>query len=186
MSEGSSAYNGLAVGLHGEHEITQVDGTLDMLTLTGSASATGDFFICQDSSGTELFQIQEDGRTRINCTADGQNALDVYYTLTASNANQCYGQTIYFESGGFSSNGGRHAVLNLWYANDTNGVNSSNAHSYINFAAPGAAYEPYALMTILNATTDASLFVTTNQSASRGLRVWVNNVQYYILLGATS
>ena len=183
MAEGTNTYRGLAVPLSGESEIKQLHIANDILTLTGASGMTGDYFVCQDSDGTETFQIRSDGRTRLTRTATGSNTLDVYFTLTESNASQCYGQTIYFESGGFASAGGRHAVLNLWYAYDGGG---GNAHSYINFAAPGASSHPLCLMTILNADLDSSLFVTTNQSASRGLNVWVDNVQYHILLGATS
>jgi len=180
MAEGTNTYKGLAVPLQGESEITQLHAATDIVTLTANSSITGDFFICQTSAGTELFQIQNDGRTRINSTADGQNALDVYFTLTASNANQCYGQTIYFESGGFASAGGRHAVLNLWYAYDGGG---GAAHSYINFAAPGASTHPLTLMTILNADVDDSLFVTcVAAAADHGLRIYVDNVVYYIML----
>ncbi len=179
MPEGTSSYNGLAMGLFGEHEITQIAVASDILTLTGASGMSGDFFVCQSSAGTEFFQIRSDGRTRLNRTATGSNTLDVYYTQSESNASQCYGQTIYFESGGFASAGGRHAVLNLWYAYDGGG---GAAHSYINFAAPGASSDPISLFTILNAAVDSSLFIQSNETATHGLMIWIDNVQYTIKL----
>lgn len=179
MTTGTSTWNGLGMGLFGEYQLTQQALATDILTITAASGITGDFFICETSAGSELFQIQADGRTRINRTASGSNSLDVYFTLTASNTSQCYGQTIYFESGGFASAGGRHAVLNLWYAYDGGG---GAAHSYINFAAPGASSHPLTLFTILNATAESSLFIASDETATHGLRIYVDNVEYFIKL----
>lgn len=183
MPTGKSSFMGRGMGLDGEYQITQQALANDILTLTAASGITGDYFICEDSTGTEVVQIRSDGRMRLSRFATGSNTLDVYFTLTESNASQCYGQTIYFESGGFASAGGRHAVLNLWYAYDGGG---GAAHSYINFAAPGASTHPISLFTILNADLDSSLFITSNVSVSRGLMIWVDNVQYTIMLGSAT
>lgn len=183
MPEGTSTFKGLAVPLQGESEISQLTAATDILTLTGASGMSGDYLICQDSSGTEVVQIRSTGRTRILISATGSNALDVKFTLTEQNASQCYGATIYFESGGFASAGGRHAVLNLWYAYDGGG---GAAHSFINFAAPGASAKVPCLFTILDSETDDGLFVSTDQSATRGLVIYVDNVKYNILLGIDS
>jgi hypothetical protein len=179
MATGSLTYKGLAVPLWGESEITQITAATDILTITGASGISGDFFICRLTDGTEVVQIQDNGRTRILLSSDGQNALDVKYTLTASNANQCYGATIWFESGGFASAGGRHAVLNLFYAYDGGG---GNAHSFINFAAPGASSEPPTLFTILDVTAGNGLFIASNETATHGLRIFVAGVEYFIKL----
>jgi hypothetical protein len=187
MAEGSSAYNGLAVGLYGEHEITQVDASLDMLTLTSVSGNTADFLICQNSEGTELLQYRHDGRLRLNRTcdhSDGSNTLDVYMTQSGahSGAQQGYAATFKLDESTYGAGSGRNAVLCLWY--DSAGGGSNAAHSFIHFDGLGTTTNT--LFTINGQTTDASLFVTTNQSATRGLRIFVNNVEYYILLGATS
>jgi len=57
MAEGTSTYDGLAVPLSGESEITATTAANDILTLTGATSHTGDFIVCQDSAGTENFVV---------------------------------------------------------------------------------------------------------------------------------
>ena len=61
MAEGTSTYDGLAVPLSGESEITQTTVGNDILTLTGAASQTGDFLVCQDVNGTENLVISSSG-----------------------------------------------------------------------------------------------------------------------------
>lgn len=61
MAEGSETYMGLAVPLFGESEIQAQTAANDVLTLTGAASHTGDFIVCQNSSGTELFYVDVSG-----------------------------------------------------------------------------------------------------------------------------
>lgn len=61
MAEGTGTYEGLAVPLFGESEITQQTAATDIITLTGAASMAGDFLVCQNSSGTELFIVNVDG-----------------------------------------------------------------------------------------------------------------------------
>ena len=61
MAEGNSTYKGLAVPLNGESEIVQQTAANDIITLTGATSQSGDFLVCQNSSGTELFVIDSNG-----------------------------------------------------------------------------------------------------------------------------
>lgn len=61
MAEGTSTYDGLAVPLSGESEITQTTLGNDILTLTGTTSQTGDFLVCQDVDGTENFVVSSSG-----------------------------------------------------------------------------------------------------------------------------
>lgn len=61
MAEGTSAYMGLAVGLSGEHEITQTTAANDILTLTGAGSQAGDFLVCQTSAGVENLVVSSSG-----------------------------------------------------------------------------------------------------------------------------
>jgi len=62
MAEGTSTFMGLAVPLYGESEIQQTTLATDIVTLTGVASQTGDFFVCQSSTGTESFVVDVNGR----------------------------------------------------------------------------------------------------------------------------
>jgi hypothetical protein len=55
MAEGNETYDGLAVPLFGESEITQQTVATDILTLTGGTSQTGDFLVLQNSTGAEKF-----------------------------------------------------------------------------------------------------------------------------------
>lgn len=61
MAEGNSTYMGLGVPLNGEVEITQKTLGKDIVTLTGAASQTGDFLVCQNSAGTEKLVFDVDG-----------------------------------------------------------------------------------------------------------------------------
>ena len=61
MAEGNKTFEGLAVPLLGESEIIAQTAANDILTFTGATSHTGDFLVCQDSSGTELAVIDISG-----------------------------------------------------------------------------------------------------------------------------
>lgn len=61
MAEGTVTYNGLAVPLNGECEITQQTAATDIITITGAASQSGDFLVCQNSSGDELLVVNSAG-----------------------------------------------------------------------------------------------------------------------------
>lgn len=61
MATGTNTYEGLAVPLFGESQITQQTAANDILTLTGADTMTGDFLVCENSAGTELFVINSDG-----------------------------------------------------------------------------------------------------------------------------
>ena len=61
MAEGTSSYMGLAVALLGESEVQGQTAATDILTITGSSGHTGDFLVCQDSSGSELAVIDISG-----------------------------------------------------------------------------------------------------------------------------
>jgi hypothetical protein len=61
MPEGTTTYDGLAVPLSGESEIVATTAANDILTLTGATSHTGDFLVCQNSTGTELAVVDVSG-----------------------------------------------------------------------------------------------------------------------------
>ena len=187
MPEGNSSWNGLGMGLFGEYEITQQNIAKDILTITGANGITGDYLVIQTYDGTEMLQYRQDGRLRLTRSADhtdGSNTIDCYMIQTGAHpgAQQGYAATFKLDESTYGAGSGRNAVLCLWY--DCGNVGSDRAHSFINFDSLGTTTN--VLFTILGQTTDASLFVTTDQTASRGLVIYVNNVKYYILLGATS
>lgn len=61
MAEGNSSYNGLALPLNGEYEQVQQTAANDMQTMTGASGQTGDFLVCQNSSGVERFVVEDGG-----------------------------------------------------------------------------------------------------------------------------
>lgn len=71
MAEGKDTYMGLGVPLYGDFEIKQRSSTLDTMTITGASGATGDYIVCQDSSGTEVFVVGTAGITVAAVTIAG-------------------------------------------------------------------------------------------------------------------
>lgn len=62
MAEGTDTYKGLAVPLFGDFEIRQRTAATDIVTLAGATSQSGDFIVCQNSSGTEKFVVEDSGK----------------------------------------------------------------------------------------------------------------------------
>ena len=58
MTEGTSTFEGLAVTLSGESEIKATTAALDILTLTGASSHTGEYVVGQTSDGVEEIAIR--------------------------------------------------------------------------------------------------------------------------------
>jgi uncharacterized Zn-binding protein involved in type VI secretion len=79
MAEGTDTYKGLAVPLFGDFEIKQRTAATDVMTITGAASQTGDYIVCQNSSGTEEFIVAASG----NVTVAGTLAVTGVATFTA-------------------------------------------------------------------------------------------------------
>jgi hypothetical protein len=95
MAEGTNSYHGLAVPLFGESEIKQQTVATDILTLTGGASQTGDFLVCQNSTGTENFVI----------SASGAISAVVAPTFTVSSSGQAAGVIVSVTSTGAIAQG---------------------------------------------------------------------------------
>ena len=88
MAEGTSTYEGLAVPLFGESEITQITAANDIFTITGSSSMSGDFIVCQNSDGTELFVVDSNGAVTVGSSVTGtQHTLVVSATTMAGGLN---------------------------------------------------------------------------------------------------
>ena len=62
MAEGNKTTREIGVPLNGESEIKQITAATDILTLTGASGQTGDFLVCQNSSGTEKFVFDVNGK----------------------------------------------------------------------------------------------------------------------------
>ena len=77
MAEGNQSFEGLAVPLFGESNIQAQTAANDILTLTGAASHTGDFLVCQHSTATtEKFVIGYDGAITVTGAITG-TSIDV-------------------------------------------------------------------------------------------------------------
>lgn len=61
MAEGTKTFQGLGVPLLGEYEQVQQTAATDIVTITGAGSQSGDFFVCQSSTGTEVFVVDVNG-----------------------------------------------------------------------------------------------------------------------------
>ena len=88
MAEGNTTFEGLAIPLSGEYEkVQQVVGD-DMVTLTGKASMTGDFLVCQTSAGSEVFVVDVDGALTVGSSITGtQQSLTVSATTMVAGLN---------------------------------------------------------------------------------------------------
>lgn len=62
MAEGSDTYKGLAVPLFGDFEIKQRTAANDIMSITGASGQSGDFIVCQQSDGTEVFAVDSGGQ----------------------------------------------------------------------------------------------------------------------------
>jgi hypothetical protein len=61
MATGSDTYKGLAVPLLGDFQIRQRTAATDVMTITGASSQSGDFIVCESSTGTEYFVVNSSG-----------------------------------------------------------------------------------------------------------------------------
>ena len=81
-----ATYMGLAVPLFGESQIEQQTLGNDILTLTGAASQTGDFLVCENSAGTEKFWVDKDGGVSMGGKIEKMVIGSIALASLASNA----------------------------------------------------------------------------------------------------
>jgi hypothetical protein len=200
MARGTSSYNGLAVGLYGEHQLTQVDSAIDCFTITGASTAgVGTLLTIENSAGTPAVngvRVYDYGRTRIIRTDDSahgsafKNALDVKYDVNvATGASQIYAASIILDIAGGSQAGGRQAVLQLQH------YGNSGSHSGISSC--------WLLLTDLSAaeTSEMGCFVhfqgqtiaagnmlrpISNPDSGFGLVMYWDNTMYFIMVADNS
>ena len=186
MTEGSETYKGLAVPLFGESEIVQQSLTNDILTLTGKESSVGNFLTCQLSDGTEVVEIQDDGRVRMKRRGSFSEALNAWYYCTQDDpsATQEYAAAFLLDEEETSISGGRRAVLNVRLNASTAGRHAGM--SFINFANEGEVGA--ALFTILTGAVDGGGVMETNTcaTATHGIIIYSNNVKYWIMCSDVS
>ena len=186
MTEGTSSYEGLAVGLFGEHEITQLDITKDILTLTSTTSNTSDFLVCQDVDGTEPFVIEDDGRTRINRRGNFSEAINGYYYCIEPvlSAAQEFGGRFMLDEEETSTSGGRRAVLSLRFNAYVAGT--SAAKSFLTFEDQGELGT--SLFALLCGAPDGGgcAEIISNPNSTIGIVIYVNNVKMWLLCSSAS
>jgi hypothetical protein len=85
MTAGTSTYMGLAVPLYGECDIKAQSTTLDVLSISGASSGTGDYIVAKSYAGTEAFVVQDGGNIVMTQTAAADIGLKMvqYSTPTA-------------------------------------------------------------------------------------------------------
>ena len=84
MAEGSNNFRGLAAPLNGNFEISGESTTLDVMSITQTASGTGDFIVCQTENGTEVFTVEDGGKVTIG--GEGLTITSGGLTVTAGGA----------------------------------------------------------------------------------------------------
>jgi len=200
MTKGTSSYDGLAVGLYGEHELIQVTSATDFFTLTGaSTTGAGTLLTIQNSDETPAvngLRVYDYGRTRIIRTDDVshgsafKNALDVKYDLNyAAGASQVYAATFILDVSGGSASGGRMAVLQLQSYGNTSSTGETNVASWMLFTDLGGDTQEMGVFVHVQgiAADDGGCFVTISDPAcSRGLVIYIENVRYYIQVASAS
>ena len=96
MTVGTCTFNSQAVPLNGESEIVQQTLGTDILTITGATSQTGDFLVCRNSAGTEVFSINSSGDLDVN----GDLVLVNSGTVAPSTATLSDGGVYLYSAGG--------------------------------------------------------------------------------------
>jgi hypothetical protein len=209
MAEGSETYDGLAVPLFGESEIQQQTAATDIVTLTGAASQSGDFLVCQNSTGTENLVISSSGLVTsvvgMTLTTLTASAEATFSGLSSSSAN---GMTISVTStGAMAANASVNAnailvqassksVINAVVMYDSvGGVTSAQVNTAVAFLGSNGTKAPTYFLTVGGtggpgegaATDNGFLDVarTINAAATKasyaGLKCLFGSKAYYIL-----
>jgi len=87
MATGTNTFLGKAVPLNGESNIIAETAANDIFTITGAASHTGDFLVCETSAGSEVFVVDVSG----NVTAAGTLAASGSVSLSSPIAKMVLG-----------------------------------------------------------------------------------------------
>jgi hypothetical protein len=200
MAKGLETYAGLAVPLFGESEIKQQRAAIDILTVTGATSQTGDFLVLEDVDGTEVFSITSSGYMKLTGTIVDSSTLGFFCNIASSStvgtnvalqsqitvtkesgATQDYAGWFYLDSSSSTTPavGGREAVLNLYYMT---GTTSAHAGSGFVFFDDGGSNAQIAFNFGANTCTDGIIVTTfTDMIATAGIRCMFGTTVFYIL-----
>lgn len=200
MATGSSAWNGLGMGLNGEYELTQQIAGTDLLTLTGASGQSGDFLVMRESDGTELAMIRSDGSFRNTVASDaGIRGIDCRFTGTMTvqgfnvagnfvttlgavsmSASQSYALRAHLDCTCIITRGGaRQACLMLYMQADSSAGGTNQSFIHID----DATTKVQNLITLGNCELDESFFTTcTHGAATKGLRIAHGSDIYYIMV----
>lgn len=216
MATGTSGYAGLAMGLFGEHQITQVAIANDILTITSATSNTSDYLVLEDVDGSEQLYINYlgaiyvrneitdtagvgaymgiDARTTINDGATGTWYAGCGFRLTNNQTDdtltaQFYAGNFHYVGGAAGShNYGRLAVINL-INNISTGYKAPtwNNAAFINMSDAGDIELP-SLISMPDTTESSGGCLTARGSitGTHGLSCNFGGTQYYIMVATTS
>ena len=212
MTTGNSAWNGLGMGLNGEYEMTQQVAATDVFTITGASSISGDFFVCRDSTPTDLMWVNSKGAIYSRATADtsgnayvgidcrgeaagtpgfvSTSGFRLTHSSTTAGGWQLYPIMAYFVGDtGCDLTGGRATGINIAFNISTGytGQNSTNM-SFINFSDSSTAAKVPALFTFPGMTTANDIFAANTASdATHALKINIGDElgtagDYFIML----
>lgn len=103
MAEGSDSFKGLGVPLFGDFEIKQRTAATDIMTITGASGQAGDFIVCQNSSGTELFVVDVSGNVTLSSgtldVSGGNLIIQLEQFTTAPSTGLTTGQLFSYTAG---------------------------------------------------------------------------------------
>lgn len=203
MAEGTKTYEGLAVPLFGESEIKGQTAATDILTITGATSQSGDYLVCQNSTGTEHFVVSSSGLVTI--TSFSNSGASTFSGLSSSSANAI--KISVTSTGAMAANASVNAnailvqassksVMNCVVMYDSvGGVTSAQVNTAVAFLGSNGTKAPTYFMTIGGtggpgegaATTNGFLNVglTSNSAATKasyaGIKCLFGSKAYYIL-----
>ena len=187
-------YMGLAVPIFGGYTTRCADGTTVVgvvdnygfryidLAYNAACAASGNY---ATRGFVEGFSVYVTVTTTNTASIDGA-CFSVKHT-SGTSTGQIWAAEFWLEGAASQSMaGGRVGCIQLVLNHPSTYTWVNEAVSFINFYALDK--QPYACMTFLGATVDSSYFVAMAESAaaSHGLRIYVDNVAYYIMLHATT
>jgi hypothetical protein len=134
MPTGTGLYDGLALPAYGEGQMTQQTAANDIFTITGASSQTGDFFVLENSAGTEVFYVEVDGVTNIT-VADPSTDNCLALTVTdSSTATSGYLQGYYVSlttSGSYTGSSQVNAIAIDMFLGGTIGNETAGIYIYM-------------------------------------------------------
>jgi hypothetical protein len=185
MAEGISTFMGLGLPLNGESEIKQQSISYDILTLTSAASNTSDYLVFQNSDGTELMRIEDDGRIWQSITGTGSGNIGSYRTMDAdADGAYTYAAQFLLDMSTYDVGGGRCSTLYLRF--DDSGLGSAAAKSFINFEEHGTDLPTLFTFPSLTASSGGCFSARSSITGTHGFQIYVGTTKYYIVVAETS